>query len=61
MAVDELVIGHPERVGDALYTLEMMHIPGRHDKFNVYGLSHEAHSLRYGLLVIVAVNGFSKM
>ena len=55
MAVDELVIGHPERVGDTLYTLEMVYIPGRHDKFYVNGLRHESHSLCYGLLVIVAV------
>ena len=55
MGVDELVVGHPQRVTDTLYALEVMHVSGRNHKLDVDGLGHPAHSPGNGFLVIVAI------
>ena len=55
MGVDQLVVGHPQRVRYALYAFKMMYVPGSDDEFDVDGLGHLPHCLRYRLLVIVAV------
>ena len=55
MAVDQLVVGHPQRVAHALHALEMVYVTGRHHELDVNGLCHLAHRSGDGLLVVVAV------
>ena len=55
MGINEFIVGHPERVGNALHTFEVVYISGCDDELDVDGLGHPAHCLGYRLLVIPAV------
>ena len=55
MAVNKLVVCHPQRIVDAGYSLEMMSIPGRDNKFDVYLFRQVSHQLGNRLLFIITV------
>ena len=55
VAVNEFVVGHPERVVHGAHALEVMDIAGRHDALHVDRLAECRHGFRNGLLVVIAV------
>ena len=55
VAVNEFVVGHPERVVHGAHALEVMDIAGRHDALHVDCLAECRHGFRNGLLVVIAV------
>ena len=55
VAVNEFVVGHPQRIPRAAHAFEMMHVSGCHHAFDVHRFGHLAHQFGYGFLVIVAV------
>ena len=55
VGVDELVVGHPERVADAGHALEVVYVTYGGHALYAHGLGHAAHGLGDGFLVIVSV------
>ena len=53
--VDQLIVGHPQRVVDRLYAVEMVHIARCDDTFRLQRLTHVSHQFGYRLLVVIAV------
>ena len=53
--VDELVVGHPERVFGARNALEVVHVACRGNALYAHRLGHAAHQFGYWFLVVVAV------
>ena len=55
VAVDKLVVGHPQGVLGGDDTLEVVDVAGGDDAFGAYLFGHLAHQFGDGLLVVVAV------
>ena len=55
MAVDQLVVGHPQGIVHGADALEVVYVAGGDDTFGAHFLGHLAHQLGDGLLVVVSV------
>ena len=55
MGIDKFIVGHPQRVGDAAYSFEMVDVTCSYHKFDVDCLGHLSHCGSYGFLVIISV------
>ena len=55
MAVDQLVVGHPQGIVHGADALEVVHVAGGDDALGTHFLGHLAHQLGDGLLVVVSV------
>ena len=55
MTVNQLVVGHPERIVNAAHTFKMVHVSGCKYTLGTNNIRHFSHQLGYGLLVIITV------